>query len=217
MSQQRNRSVQDERATPDAAAPLARIPVVATDAEILAAVAERRAVGCAALYDRYHRLVRRILIRLLGAHEEVHDLVQDVFLSAVRTIHRVRTPEMLRSWMTSVAVLTARQELRRRRRKRFLLFLPTQDLPEVEASQSPPDVREALRVTYRILSTLPADLQIAFVLRFIEGMELTDVAEACQVSLATIKRRLGSAKDRFEKAAQREPALSRWLEGWVTS
>jgi RNA polymerase sigma-70 factor, ECF subfamily len=214
MSQQRNRSAKDERAPPDATATLARIPVVATDAEILAALAERRQVGCAALYDRYRQLVRRILIRLLGANEEVHDLVHDVFLSAIRTIDRVRTPEMLRSWMTSVAVFTARQELRRRRRKRFLLFLPTQDLPEIEASQSPADIREAVRATYQILSTLPADLQIAFVLRFIDGMELTEVAEACRVSLATIKRRLGSAKNHFEKAAQREPALFRWLEGW---
>lgn len=186
--------------------------MVATDAEILAALADRRAVGCAALYDNYRQLVRRILIRLLGAHEEIHDLVQDAFLSAIRTIDRVRTPEALRSWMTTVAVFTARQELRRRRRKRFLLFLPSQDVPDIEAPQSPPDIREALHVTRRILSGLPADLQIAFVLRFIDGMELTEVAEACRVSLATIKRRLGSAKNHFEKRAQREPALARWLE-----
>jgi RNA polymerase sigma-70 factor (ECF subfamily) len=214
MSQQRNRSVEDERALPAATVPLARIPVVATDAEILAALAERRAVGCAALYDRYRQLVRRILVRLLGVHEEVHDLVQDAFLSAIRTIDRVRTPEALRSWMTSVAVFTARQELRRRRRKRFLLFLPSQDLPEIEAPQLPSDIRDAVLVTHRILSTLPADLQIAFVLRFVDGMALTEVAEACRVSLATIKRRLGSAKNRFEKQAQREPALARWLERW---
>src|SRR5688500_18914066 len=115
MSQQRTRSINDERPSRDAAAALVRIPVVAADAEILAALAERRAVGGAALYDRYRQLVRRILIRLLGTHEEINDLVQDVFLSAVRTIYRVRTPEMLRSWMASVAVFTARQELRRRR------------------------------------------------------------------------------------------------------
>jgi len=94
-----------------------------------------------------------------------------------------------------------------------LVFLGD-DAPEIEAPSSPPEAEEALRATYRILSTLPADERIAFALRFIEGMELTEAAAACRVSLATIKRRVARAKSTFEARAERHPSLARWLEGW---
>ena len=53
----------------------------------------------------------------------------------------------------------------------------------------------------------------AFALRFVDGMELTEVAAACETSLATIKRRLARAGARFEAAARRQPVLEEWLEG----
>jgi RNA polymerase sigma-70 factor, ECF subfamily len=198
-----------------ASASVTRLPVLAsaTDAEILIALTDRRPVGGAALYDRYRRLVRRILLRLLGSHHDLNDLVQEAFVAVIRTIGRVTGPEALRPWITSVAVFTARDELRRRRRRRFLVFL-ADDVPDVEAPASPPEAKEALRATYRILSTLPADERIAFALRFIEGMELTEVAAACRVSLATVKRRVARAKSTFEAQAGHHPSLAPWLEGW---
>ena len=220
MSQQERRPAgmtwgHDNDAPAGATASVTRLPALATasDADILTALAARRPVGGAALYDRYRRLVRRILLRLLGSHHDLNDLIQETFVAVIRTIGRVTGPEALRPWITSVAVFTARDELRRRRRKRFLVFL-ADDVPEIEAPSAPPEAKEALRATYRILSALPADQRIAFALRFIEGMELTEVATACRVSLATIKRRVARAKSTFEAQAGQYPSLVPWLEGW---
>jgi RNA polymerase sigma-70 factor (ECF subfamily) len=55
---------------------------------------------------------------------------------------------------------------------------------------------------------MPVDLRIPFALRFVDGMELRDVAEACDCSLATVKRRLASAEKRFLALANRDPALA---------
>jgi RNA polymerase sigma-70 factor (ECF subfamily) len=74
-------------------------------------------------------------------------------------------------------------------------------------------VRDALRATYAALDALPADERVAFALRFIDGMELTEVAAACETSLATIKRRLARAEDRFEAEARKHPALEAWIDG----
>ena len=71
----------------------------------------------------------------------------------------------------------------------------------------------ALVATYAALDALPVDERIAFALRFIDGMELTEVAAACETSLATIKRRLDRASASFEAEARRQPALEAWLEG----
>jgi RNA polymerase sigma-70 factor (ECF subfamily) len=63
-----------------------------------------------------------------------------------------------------------------------------------------------------VLGRLPVDDRIAFSLRFIEGLELTEVARACGVSLNTIKRRLDRAERRFVALAAREPSLREWLD-----
>jgi RNA polymerase sigma-70 factor (ECF subfamily) len=76
--------------------------------------------------------------------------------------------------------------------------------PDIEA-------RQALRSAYQILAGLPAEERIAMALRRLEGMELTEVADACGCSLATIKRRLTRAESRFLARVQGHPALERWL------
>jgi RNA polymerase sigma-70 factor (ECF subfamily) len=75
------------------------------------------------------------------------------------------------------------------------------------------EVEEALRATYRVLDRLPVEERVVFALRFIEGMEVAEVANACGVSLSTVKRRLGKASARFASWAKAEPALADWLDG----
>jgi RNA polymerase sigma-70 factor (ECF subfamily) len=70
------------------------------------------------------------------------------------------------------------------------------------------ETSEAVRATYAILAKFPADERLAFSLRFVSEMQLTEVADACGVSLATVKRRLARAEKRFVEAAKSHPALS---------
>ena len=65
---------------------------------------------------------------------------------------------------------------------------------------------------YEILDRMPIKERVAFALRFIDGMTLPDAAEACETSLATLKRRLSRAERRFVEAARRRPNLESWLE-----
>ena len=74
------------------------------------------------------------------------------------------------------------------------------------------ETHEAVRATYRVLDAFPEDERIAFSLRFISEMQLTEVAAACRVSLATIKRRLARAEKRFVEAARNHPALCERLD-----
>jgi RNA polymerase sigma-70 factor, ECF subfamily len=53
---------------------------------------------------------------------------------------------------------------------------------------------------------------VAFILRHVEKLELEQIADACEISLATVKRRLQRAQQRFARAAARDDALRGWLE-----
>lgn len=188
-----------------------RLPLLGSDVAIVAAIRAQQASGGAALYDRYQTHVRRVLLRVLGPDLDLDDLVQDVFIAAIDSIHRLETPDALRSWLASIAVFTARAEIRRRTRSRWFPLFSSDDMPEVEAPISTPEVDEALRATYRVLGKLSTDERIAFALRYIDGMELVEMASACRVSLSTVKRRLWRAQKKFTTIARTYPELGDWL------
>jgi RNA polymerase sigma-70 factor (ECF subfamily) len=152
------------------------------------------------------------LTRVLGPDPEISDLLQDVFVTALESIERLKEPSALKAWLSRIAVFTARGRIRRRVRWRFLRLVAQGDLPEVEATVVSAEISEALNATYRVLERLKPDERIAFALRFIDSMELTEVASACDVSLATIKRRLSRAQGHFIKLARDEAVLKDWIE-----
>jgi RNA polymerase sigma-70 factor (ECF subfamily) len=189
------------------------LPFFDSDRAVVMAIRAGQAAGGAALYDRHVAHVRRVLIRILGPDSELSDLVQEVFLSAIDSMGRLEDPDALRSWLSSIAVFRARAEIRRRVRARLFPLFGGDDLPEVEAPVSTPEVSQAVRTTYTLLGKLGTDERIAFALRFIDGMELVEVADACSVSLATIKRRLARAQKRFSAMARTYPELDEWVSG----
>ena len=192
---------------------VAQLRVLDSDRAIVAAMRAGNPAGGAALYDRHRGHVRRVLVRVMGPDTELDDLMQDVFIAAVDSIERLDDPEALKAWLARIAVFTARGEIRRRTRRRWLSLMPPEDLPETPVSGAEAETLEAARATYRVLSKLPADERIAFALRFVDGMELIEVADACQVSLATIKRRLSRAQQRFASMASRYEELAEWCAG----
>src|SRR5688572_6282645 len=205
-TKQRNEPAEPRRST------VVHLPVFESDAAVVAAIRAGEPAGGAALYDRHQRYVRRVLVRVLGPDADLHDLIQDVFVAAIDSIDRLLEPRALRGWLAAISVNCVRVELRRRTRSR-LRFFPQHELPEVPAPSNAPEVDEAVRATYRVLERLSPDERIPFALRFIDGMELTEIALVCQVSLATVKRRLASGQKKFTSIARNTPELASWVKG----
>jgi RNA polymerase sigma-70 factor (ECF subfamily) len=183
-----------------------------TDEALVLALREGNQSAASELVRRYGPYVERVLARILGVDGELPDLLHDVFVNALDSIHSLKTPSMLKEWLRGVTVFVARGCLRRRRRRQWLVFRRSEDLPDVPIDLPPSDANEALARTYRALSKMPPDERIVFALRFVAEMELTEVAAACKVSLATIKRRLERAQDRFTAVGRQDPVLREWIE-----
>jgi len=182
------------------------------DASLLAALRRGDRGARAVFFKRFGSFVERMLLRCLGADVDLPDLVQEVFLGLFAGAHRLHGDAgALKSWVAQTAVFTARKHIRRRKARRWLLLDSNADaeLPSVADADS----RDAARRALHILERLPTDERIPFALVAIEGMELTEVATACDVSLATVKRRLSKARQRFALLALRDPILKHWVEG----
>lgn len=183
-----------------------------SDEDLVASLRAGTARAGQALFDAHAAYVRKVLTRMLGPDPEVGDLVQDVFVLALESLHRLENPKALRGWLAQIAVYRARRCLRGRKQWKILRFFAPEEMPPARAAQVDFEASEALCAAYRVLASLHVDEQIAFTLRFVEGMDLTEVAGACGVSLATTKRRIARAEARFAMLARGEPSLAEWLE-----
>jgi RNA polymerase sigma-70 factor (ECF subfamily) len=188
------------------------LPFQGDQAALVKAVLKGHPGAAAALHDRYARRMHGLLYRILGPDVELEDALQEAFVRALESLRNLRDPTALDSWMMGVAVRTARTLLQRRSRRSWLKIMSNEDLPEPTAPAPDPGHAEALRCTYQLLGRMAVDDRMALVLRFASGMTLTETAEACEVSLATIKRRLNRAEKAFQRMADTEPALRDWLE-----
>ncbi len=190
-----------------------RLPTARADDALLAQAAARGDEQAAeAIWDRFSPLVRSIVHRSLGPAGEVSDLVQETFLQLFRQLPGLREPASLRSFLIGITLRVLGTELRRRRVRRWLHLSDSGVLPDLPGLEEDRDAREALRRLYAALDRIGDDDRLLFVLRHIEGLELTEVAAAQGASLATIKRRLARIMERLLSMAARDPVLAAYLD-----
>lgn len=182
-----------------------------SDAELVAAYVAGAEWASRAIWDRFSPFVRRVLARAMGPGQDVEDLVQEAFIRLYRQMPTLRDPSSLRNFLLTIVTRVVQTELRVRWFRRWLGLVDSGELPELEAE--PPDLegRAAIERFYVILDGLSPKLRSAFILRHVEGLELTDVAAALSVSLATIKRWLQRAVQHVEAEARRDPLLARYV------
>ena len=178
-----------------------------TDEELLDLVLSGHAEAAAHVYDRFAPVVNRVVWKLLGADPDHGDLVHDIFMKVwtLMAEGRVKHPDRLNSWVIGVAVNTVHKEIRRRTLRRR--FFREGSAPAPSVTHDHHEARDLLNGVYEILERIPPDERLAFSLRYLEQQRLTEVAQLCRCSLATVKRRLARAEKRFALLARRYPAI----------
>jgi RNA polymerase sigma-70 factor, ECF subfamily len=162
-------------------------------------------------WNRFAPMVRRIVQRSLGPEYDSEDVVQEVFLCLFNRVHTLREPAALKGFIISITVLTTRREIRRRKLRRFVGLGEAAEVADLRLVQDEDQSREALKRFYRILDTIRTRDRTAFVLRFIEGMEVSDIATALGCSVPTVRRCFTRAWQRVSLLAKRDPFLADYL------
>ncbi len=145
------------------------------------------------LYDRFAPYVAKVTLHLLGDDTFVEDIVQEVFLTCFRKLDTLCNIEHARRWLVKVTVQKARRRLRKKKIAQFLGLsepgIPEPSMPSVSAND-----RAAMTLLYSLLERVPLDCRLAWSLRYLEGAEILEVANALGCSPATAKRRIQTAQ-----------------------
>lgn len=153
-----------------------------------------------ALYRRFAPYVAAVAIRLLGRDGEVDDLVQDVFLSALRGISQLRDVHAVQGWLAKVTVRVA---VRRLRKRRLLATLHVQaasvDYERLAGPDTSAEQKALLVRIYSALDRLPARTRVIWILRHVLDEPLHAIVELSACSQSTVQRRLRDAESLLAK------------------
>jgi len=149
---------------------------ISDDAELARAARQGNRVAFGRLYERYCRMVHGILLARVPPWE-VDDLVQDVFLSALRQLGNLRDDGAFGGWLAMIARNRAHDYHRRMHDWTELPEnLPAADRPSAEAVAA----LEAIR-------RLPAAYRETLILRLVEGMTGDEIAARTGMTAASVR------------------------------
>ncbi|MDQ1559912.1 MAG: polymerase sigma-70 factor, subfamily [Pyrinomonadaceae bacterium] len=151
---------------------------ISADAALVAAVraGDRDAFG--RLYDAYSRMVHGILLARVP-YGEVDDLVQDVFLVALRKIESLRDANLFGPWL---AMITRNRAMDFHRRSRDTAEL-TDDIATANVTAPEAEATEVLN----LIRQLPEAYREPLILRFVEGMTGPEIAERTGLAPASVR------------------------------
>lgn len=155
---------------------------------------------------RVHQpMVIRLVSRLSGWSNETDDLVQETFVSAMKSIGRFEGGSRLGTWLTRIAINVVRHHhrtrlLRARYWKKWMLGAV--ETIEQDASQSV-EQQERMRQVSQAVQRLPGTYREVIVLHYLEEMSVEEMTTVLSLSRSAIEVRLHRArkmlKDELEK------------------
>jgi RNA polymerase sigma-70 factor, ECF subfamily len=173
----------------------------ASDFDLAQASARGDLAAFEALYERHHRRVYSLCLRMVANPTEAEDLTQEVFVQLFRKIGSFRGESAFTTWLHRLTVNHVLMHFRKRG-VRMEKTTEEGEIGEIQdilqsTSESPPFVdRIALE---KAISQLPPGYRTVFVLHDIEGFEHTEVADLLGVSVGTSKSQLHKARMRLRE------------------
>jgi RNA polymerase sigma-70 factor (ECF subfamily) len=147
----------------------------------------------ARLVTEHHAAMARVAYVVAGDVETARDAVQSAWAIAWRRLSSLRQPEQVGSWLVAIAANEARQAVRRTRRATVV------DLSAALDRQGGTDPADAIRVIdlERALRDIKADDRTLLALRFVAGLDSTEIARHLGLSASGVRSRLDRLLDRL--------------------
>lgn len=148
------------------------------DITLVEAARDGDRLAFASLYQLYSPMVHGVILAH-APRQEAGDLVQEVFLRALRELRGLRDPAAFGGWLASIARNRAHDHFRRSR--------PTDELPDTLASPGQAsDDMEAERVL-AVVRGLPEAYRETMILRLVEGMSGPEIAERTGLTAGSVR------------------------------
>ncbi|THE10746.1 RNA polymerase sigma factor [Bacillus timonensis] len=135
-------------------------------------------------FHQYSDDIYNFLLYRVGK-ADVEDLVQEVFIKAMKGLHTFKGNSNPRTWLYSIARNIAIDEIRRRNRNKWRTMLSFDSSHEPKIDQTPEQLlhlSEENRLLYEAIQSLKSSYRDVIVLRGVKGFSVQETAEILQWS-----------------------------------
>ena len=175
-----------------------------TDAEIIAAIL----AGGTHLYHElirpHERRVYLMALSFLKNEADAEDVAQEAFIKAFRSLASFRAESKFSTWLISITLNEARNRLRR---QSIVRMESLDEPPDGDTNISPALLRdwreipseaiereEVRKLLQQAVEALPDIYRKVFLLRDVEELNISETAEALNISVPSVKTRLHRAR-----------------------
>lgn len=183
---------------------------VSSDAALVQQLLRRDVRAFEQLYDRHSRIVYGLVLRILQQGSTAEEVVQDVFLQLWRNASRYQASRgPFVPWLLTLARNRALDTLRLKSERQRRREDQTEELPQI--AQVPQyeqalDEKRRAEVVRSLMSSLSAPQKKAIELAYFEGLSHSEIAEALQEPLGTVKSWIRNGLKRLKEGLRAQAA-----------
>lgn len=158
----------------------------------------------AQLLELHQNKVYGLTLRLVGSPEDAMELTQETFFNAWRGLPNFHADSKFSTWLYRLATNAAIDFLRREKRRKSLVSVPLStdddpdrvlDIPDQRFTpQSQLERQELQEAVHRGLGQLSDEHRQVLVLRELNGLSYTEIAQVLDIEEGTVKSRIFRAR-----------------------
>lgn len=175
--------------------------------KIISAVLDGDVNAYEALVLEHQKSVYNIALRMTGNSDDAYDISQEAFLKAYRSLHDFRGDCGFGSWVYRMAANMSIDHLRRQKRRRADETVYLDDDAEGTRPTEIPDMsgepytalerKEMRKAVTEGLDRLDEEQRLILILRDINGLSYSEIAETLKIEISTVKSRIYRARARL--------------------
>ena len=160
------------------------------------------------MIENHQRLILNTCKGFLHNEEDAHDVAQDVFIEAYRSIKKFRGDSKITTWLYRIAVNKSLNFIRDNRKHKQvnnidLMYSKGEKHLAIESNPVLPDVelenRERSVVLFNAIDELPKKQRKAFILNKYENLNYKEISEIMKKSVSSIESLLFRAKRNLQE------------------
>lgn len=161
---------------------------------------------------KYQHKVIKLISRYVYDQSEVLDITQETFIKVYRALPGFRGDSAFYTWLYRIAINTTKNHLLCRSRRPPAYDIDATDAEQYVAEgrlkdlQTPEQILlsdEVGRAVIQAVESLGDDLQVAIVLREIDGLSYEEIAVAMDCPIGTVRSRISRAREAIKSGLDR--------------
>ncbi len=160
------------------------------------------------LFRKYQTTVFSFVSRMVGG-EEAHDLTQEVFVRALRSLGSFKGDAKFRTWLLTIARNVCLNHLRDKKARLGMEAASLDEEPDTPGFLPEPadpaadiarivEVRELQRTVDKVLALLTDEQRLLITLRDLQGLSYEEIEQIMELSPVNVKSKLHRARLAFK-------------------